>query len=96
MRDSSGKMQVMFWYQRERISGADARTFRHLDQAFYRDKNRIYWSMTPLDGADPDTFRTLVTTVHMERIVTTFGRETQSFRIRCRNIPANSPVCQQR
>ncbi|XZE55975.1 protein kinase domain-containing protein [Planctomycetaceae bacterium SH139] len=46
------------WYQREKISGADAKTFRHLEQAFYRDANRAYWSMTPLDGADLDTFRT--------------------------------------
>jgi DKNYY family len=46
------------WYQRNEISGADAKTFRHLDQAFYRDANRAYWSMTPLDGADLDTFRT--------------------------------------
>lgn len=46
------------WYQREKISGADAKTFRHLEQAFYRDVNRAYWSMTPLDGADLDTFRT--------------------------------------
>ena len=46
------------WYQRNKISGADATSFRHLDQAFYRDANRIYWSDTPLDGADLDTFRT--------------------------------------
>jgi hypothetical protein len=46
------------WYQRKEIPGADAKTFRHLDQAFYRDANRVYWSMTPLDGADLDTFRT--------------------------------------
>lgn len=46
------------WYQREKIAGADAKTFRHLDQAFYRDVNRVYWSMTPLEGADLDTFRT--------------------------------------
>jgi serine/threonine protein kinase len=46
------------WYQDERIEGADAKTFRHLDQAFYRDAKRVYWSSTPLDGADPDTFRT--------------------------------------
>ncbi len=46
------------WYQREKISGADAKTFRHLEQAFYRDANRVYWSMTPLDGADLDRFRT--------------------------------------
>jgi serine/threonine protein kinase len=46
------------WYQRNAISGADAKTFRHLDQAFYRDANRVYWSSTPLEGADLDTFRT--------------------------------------
>ncbi|WP_197168323.1 protein kinase domain-containing protein [Neorhodopirellula pilleata] len=46
------------WYQREKISGADAKTFRHLKQAFYRDANRVYWSMTPLEGVDLDTFRT--------------------------------------
>ncbi len=46
------------WYQREKISNADAETFRHLEQAFYLDANRVYWSMTPLDGADLDTFRT--------------------------------------
>jgi serine/threonine protein kinase len=46
------------WYQRKAISGADAKTFRHLDQAFYRDANRVYWSSTPLEGADLDTFRT--------------------------------------
>ncbi|XZE17576.1 protein kinase domain-containing protein [Pirellulaceae bacterium SH449] len=46
------------WYQRTEIPGADAKTFRHLDQAFYRDVNRVYWSSTPLEGADPDTFRT--------------------------------------
>ncbi len=46
------------WYQRTKISSADAKTFQHLDQAFYRDANRAYWSMTPLDGADLDTFRT--------------------------------------
>jgi serine/threonine protein kinase len=46
------------WYQRTEISGADAKSFRHLDQAFYRDANRIYWSSTPLAGADLDTFRT--------------------------------------
>ena len=46
------------WYQTTEISGADAKTFRHLGQAFYRDANRVYWSSTPLDGADVDTFRT--------------------------------------
>ena len=46
------------WYQREKISGADPKTFRHLDQAFYRDANRVYWSTTPLEGVDLDTFRT--------------------------------------
>ncbi len=46
------------WYQGRKISGADAKTFQHLDQAFYRDANRIYWSMTPLDDTDLDTFRT--------------------------------------
>ncbi len=46
------------WYQRKKISGADAKTFQHLDQAFYQDANRVYWSMTPLVGADLDTFRT--------------------------------------
>ncbi|XZE35610.1 protein kinase domain-containing protein [Pirellulaceae bacterium SH501] len=46
------------WYQREIITGADAETFRHLDQAFYRDANRAYWSSTPLQGVDLDTFRT--------------------------------------
>jgi hypothetical protein len=42
----------------QRSPGADAKTFRHLDQAFYRDANRVYWSTTPLEGADLDTFRT--------------------------------------
>jgi hypothetical protein len=46
------------WYQHEKIPGADAETFRHLEQAFYRDKERVYWSSNPLAGADPDTFRT--------------------------------------
>ncbi len=46
------------WYQHTEIVGADAKSFRHLDQAFYRDANRAYWSSTPLDGVDLDTFRT--------------------------------------
>ena len=51
------KDSTSVWYQREKIFGADATSFRHLDQAFYRDANRVYWSTTPLDGADLDTFR---------------------------------------
>jgi serine/threonine protein kinase len=46
------------WYQSNAIPGAEAKTFRHLDQAFYRDANRVFWSMTPLEGADLNTFRT--------------------------------------
>ncbi|MCP4888228.1 MAG: protein kinase [Planctomycetaceae bacterium] len=46
------------WYQHEKVLGADAETFRHLEQAFYSDKNRVYWSSNPLPEADPDTFRT--------------------------------------
>jgi hypothetical protein len=46
------------WYQRTKIPGADSKTFRHLDQAFYRDANRAYWSSTPLDGVDLDSFHT--------------------------------------
>ena len=45
------------WYQHEQIVGADPKTFTHIGQAYYRDKNRVYWGMTPLDGADTTTFR---------------------------------------
>ena len=46
------------WYQHEKIHDADPGTFRHLDQAFYADKDRVYWSNNVLQEADPDTFRT--------------------------------------
>ncbi len=46
------------WYQHEKITDADVNTFRHLEQAFYCDATRVYWSSTPLEGADPNTFRT--------------------------------------
>ncbi|MFN3192816.1 MAG: protein kinase domain-containing protein [Aureliella sp.] len=46
------------WYQLEQIPNADAASFRHLGQAFYRDRERVYWSSKNLDDADPDTFRT--------------------------------------
>lgn len=46
------------WYQHEQIPGADPQTFRHLEQAFYADKNHVYWSGTRLNGANPVLFRT--------------------------------------
>ena len=46
------------YYQHIPMAGADPRTFRHLDQAFYRDAENVYWSSDRLVGADPDTFRT--------------------------------------
>ncbi len=46
------------WYQHKIIPGADAKTFRHLEQAFYRDANQVYWSDSRLNGANPDAFRT--------------------------------------
>jgi hypothetical protein len=45
------------WYQHEQIADADPKSFTHIGQAYYRDKNRVYWATTPLDGADPKTFR---------------------------------------
>lgn len=46
------------YYQFTRIAGADPKTFRHLDQAFYADANHVYWSDTRLNDADVKTFRT--------------------------------------
>jgi hypothetical protein len=46
------------WYQHKKIAGADPVTFKHLEQAFYRDAENVYWSDTILKGADPHTFRT--------------------------------------
>lgn len=46
------------WYQNKEILGADAATLRHLEQAFYLDKDRVYWSSSPLTDAAPNTFRT--------------------------------------
>ena len=46
------------WYQHKKIAGADPVTFKHLEQAFYRDAENVYWSSKPLEGADPKTFRT--------------------------------------
>jgi hypothetical protein len=46
------------WYQHEKITNADVKSFRHIEQAFYCDASRVYWSSTPLEGADPKTFRT--------------------------------------
>lgn len=46
------------YYQFTRLSGADPKSFRHLEQAFYRDAKHIYWSSTRLKGADVNTFRT--------------------------------------
>jgi len=46
------------YYQHLPMKNADPRTFRHLDQAFYRDAKHVYWSNERLIGADPDTFRT--------------------------------------
>lgn len=45
------------WYQHKKILEADPNTFAHIGQGFYKDKDRVYWSSTPLDGADPRTFR---------------------------------------
>lgn len=38
--------------------GADPKTFRHLDQAFFRDAKRVYWSDSLLKDADVATFKT--------------------------------------
>ncbi len=46
------------WYQHERIDGADPQSFKHLARGFYRDRHRVYWGRTPLETADPLTFRT--------------------------------------
>ncbi len=46
------------YYQFTVLADADPATFRHLNQAFYRDANHVYWSTTKLDGADANTFRT--------------------------------------
>jgi len=46
------------FYKHIPMEGADPRTFRHLDQAFYRDAKHVYWSNDRLVGADPDTFIT--------------------------------------
>ncbi|MEQ8765413.1 MAG: DKNYY domain-containing protein [Planctomycetota bacterium] len=46
------------WYQHQVIVGAKPDSFEHLEQAFYRDAERVYWSSTPLPEADPKTFRT--------------------------------------
>lgn len=46
------------YYKHLPMKNADPRTFRHLDQAFYRDAKHVYWSNERLVGADPDTFRT--------------------------------------
>jgi serine/threonine protein kinase len=46
------------YYQFTVLAEADPATFRHLDQAFYRDANVVYWSTTRLEGADVNTFRT--------------------------------------
>ncbi|MEM7478674.1 MAG: protein kinase, partial [Planctomycetota bacterium] len=42
------KDQKAVWYQSQPIEGADPRTFTHLGQAYYKDKDRVYWSNTHL------------------------------------------------
>ncbi len=46
------------YYQYTRLAGADPRSFRHLNQAFYADAKHVYWSSTRLKDADVKTFRT--------------------------------------
>lgn len=46
------------FYQHIPMENADPRTFRHLDQAFYRDADDVYWGYTRLIGADANTFLT--------------------------------------
>lgn len=46
------------YYQHIPMENADPKTFRHLDQAFYRDADDVFWSDERLIGADPASFRT--------------------------------------
>jgi len=38
---------------------ADAVSFHPLDGPYASDLHRVYWTGTPIDGADPATFRVL-------------------------------------
>ncbi|MBX3378311.1 MAG: DKNYY domain-containing protein [Phycisphaeraceae bacterium] len=46
------------YYQFTPLVGGDPATFRHLNQAFYRDAQHVYWSTTRLKDADVNSFRT--------------------------------------
>jgi len=52
------KDRLNVYYQFTPLDDADPESFRHLNQAFYRDARHIYWSTTRLEGADVNTFRT--------------------------------------
>ncbi|MEZ6094555.1 MAG: protein kinase [Pirellulaceae bacterium] len=45
------------WYTRNKIEGAEPKSFEYVADEYYRDRNQAYWANSPLDGADVVTFR---------------------------------------